>query len=215
MADEFDQELDQGPEGSIITPIFLGCGAMGLGCLFSLGAIVAGVAILFPGLISLVGDVSDNPMREPALLMAEADPAVIAAIGTPIEAEINDIDEGPNMDGVNIEIGDVFELSASYNIVGPIGAGRMEVVGSRLLATGSSWEIISLIVVPAGSEPIRIFPGEGDTPPPPAQLTPPDPDAMPDGSDQSVPAEEAFEDAVEEAVESVLDPETPDEPTDN
>ncbi len=173
MADEFDEELDRGPEGSIITPIFLGCSAMGLGCVFSLGAIIIGVMIFLPGVWSLVNQFSSNPMREPAIALAEANPQVMAALGTPLEAELDDIDETSGTDGINIEVGDAIEISATYVITGPVGSGRMHVVGSRLLEADSEWNLSSVLVTLAGGEQIRVYPGESDVPPPPAQLAPP------------------------------------------
>jgi len=174
MADEFDEELDREPEGSIITPIFLGCGAMGLGCLFSVGAIAIGVLIFFPGIFAFIDSFSDDPMLADSLAMLEANPAVVAAVGTPIEAELDDIDEASGTDAVNVEIGDAIELSATYLITGPVGGGRFDVVGSRELVAQDEWRITSLVVTLDGGEQIRVYPGEGDVPPPPAALAPPE-----------------------------------------
>ena len=178
MADEFDEELDRGPEGSIITPIFMGCGAMGLGCLFSLAAVAIGFMVLFPGIGGLIGQLTNNPMREPAVAMAEANQEVIDAIGVPIVAELDDLDEGPNTDGINIELGDSVELTATYDITGPNGEGRMHVVGSRTLSVDDEWDLSSVIVTLAGGEQIRVHPSSIETPPPPAQLAPPETPAL-------------------------------------
>jgi len=153
MADEFDRELAEAPEGSIITPIFLGCGAMGLGCVFSLGAIIIGGLIFFPGIVGLITAFSDNPMLEDAIAMAEANPAVIEAFGTPLDAELDDVDEAS---GADYEIGEHLELSASYILDGPNGTGYMVVTGMRELDIDDNWEITSLVVTPAGGAAIVV-----------------------------------------------------------
>lgn len=175
MIDPLDEELDRDPEGSILTPIFMGCGAMGLGCLFSVGAIAIGIVIFFPGIFTLIQDFSAAPMREQALALAEANPAVVAELGTPLEAEVDDIDEAPGTDAVNVEVGDELEISVHYILVGPSGVGRMDVVGTRELLADAEWTITSLVVTPTGGEMIRVFPAPGDVPPLPDQLAPPGP----------------------------------------
>jgi len=204
MADEFDEELDREPEGSIITPIFLGCGAMGLGCLFSVGAIAIGVLIFFPGIFAFIDSFGNEPMLDESLILLEADPAVVAALGSPIEAELADLDEAYGTDAVNVEIGDTIELSATYLIAGPEGEGRFDVVGSRELVADDAWLITSLVVTLDGGEQIRVYPGAGDVPPPPAALAPPEEPVTAD------PADPEGEDAV---ADEAADPETIEEPS--
>ena len=77
MPDAFDEELDKGPEGSIIQPIFLGCAAMGIGCLFSVAAVGLAVFIFFPGIpttsysgcrrVVVVGPSPDAPLLSPGV----------------------------------------------------------------------------------------------------------------------------------------------------
>ncbi len=160
MADEFDKELDQAPEGSILAPIFIGCGAMGLGCLFSVAVIVIGVLIFAPGIWSTIAAMGDNPMLETAIPLVESNEEVVAALGTPIEAELDDINEAPGADLGAIEIGDEVELLATYDLSGPNGTARLEAVGTRALVADDVWEINSLTVILDGGREVRVFPAD-------------------------------------------------------
>jgi|GEM_PF-1806383 len=160
MADEFDKELDQAPEGSILAPIFIGCGAMGLGCLFSVGVIVIGVLIFAPGIWSTIAEMGGNPMLETALPLVESNEEVVAALGTPIEAELDDINEAPGANLGAIEIGDEVEILATYDLSGPNGTARLEAVGTRALVADDIWEINSLTVILDGGQEIRVFPAD-------------------------------------------------------
>jgi len=175
MADEFDKELDQAPEGSILAPIFIGCGAMGLGCLFSVGVIVIGVLIFMPGIWSTILAMGDNPMLEDALPMVEANPVVVEALGTPIEAELDDINEAPGADLGDIEIGDEVEVLATYDLTGPDGKARLEAVGTRALVADDEWEIQSLTVILDGGVEVHVYSAEGAGSPVTESAAPPEP----------------------------------------
>lgn len=160
MADEFDKELDQAPEGSILAPIFIGCGAMGLGCLLSVAVIVIGFLIFAPGIWSTIMAMGDNPMLEAAMPLVESNEEVVAALGTPIEAELDDINEAPGADLGTIEIGDEIELLATYDLSGPNGTARLETVGTRALVAEDEWELTTVTVILDGGHTIRVFPAD-------------------------------------------------------
>jgi hypothetical protein len=182
MPDEFDLELDQAPEGSIITPIFLGCGAMGLGCVFSLGAILIGLMLFVPGLWNTIAAFRGDPMIDEALPLIEANAAVTDAIGTPIEAELTDVEEGPGAEQVEYEIGDDLILTVFYDLTGPGGTAQLEAVGSRPITASGEWTISSLVVTLNGGEEVQVFP-EGDTVPTPP--LPPEPIATESDGDSA------------------------------
>jgi len=222
MADEFDEELEREPEGSIITPIFLGCGAMGLGCVFSLGAIVIGLLIFFPGIWNAALNIGNTPMRAQALAYVEANPIVAEALGTPIEATLDDVNEADGSDAINIQVGGDVELGATYNLAGPKGTGTMEVVGGKDFRSEEDWRITSIIVTLEDGREINVLPGEEEAVMPPLPPVPPETvetdnaaeeqmNAMTeDGSDAAedvMPEEEPAEDAPAE------DPITEDSPS--
>lgn len=194
MADDFDKELEQAPEGSILAPIFIGCGAMSIGCLFSVGIIVVGFLLFAPGIVSTIMDMGGNPMLEEALPLLEANEEVVAALGTPIEAELDDLNEAPGAELDTIQIGDEVEILAVYDLVGPNGTGRLEAVGTRALVAEDEWEIGTLTVILDGGRTIRVFPvGAPDVPAVPTgeALPTPDMSAAPEGeaAEEETPAE--------------------------
>lgn len=205
MADDFDRELDQAPEGSILAPIFIGCGAMGLGCLFSVGVIVIGLLIFAPGIWSTITAMGDNPMLETALPLVEANPVVVEALGTPIVADLDDIDEAPGADLGAINIGDEIELLAVYDLEGPKGTARLEAVGTRALVADDVWIIRSLIVILDGGVEVRVYPIE----------TPETPDAgeaaSPETPDPVAPELESAEPVATETMDGASDEPAPDE----
>ncbi len=185
MPDEFDQELDRGPEGSIITPILLGCGAMGLGCVFSLGAIAIAVMIFLPGIWTLINQLDDDPMMAETFVYVEANEQVIAAVGLPMEAEYDDLDDGGN-DETSYTLGDEINFISSYTVRGPIGSARVVAEGSKVIINDEAWNITSVVVTLDGGREVRVYPPEVEAPPPPVSLAPPEAPARLDESTEDM-----------------------------
>lgn len=206
MADDFDQELDRGPEGSIITPILMGCGAMGLGCVFSVGAIAIGVMIFLPGIWSLISQFDNEPLLAETLPMVEANEQVVAAVGLPMETEFLDIDD--TGEGITLAVGESISFISSYIVIGPNGSATIDAEGSHALAANTQWEVTSVVATLKDGTQIRVFPAEGDVPPPPRELAPPEPALLP-GEEEGAAAEDAIsdsgQDAAEEAVNDAID----------
>ncbi len=177
MPDAFDEELDKGPEGSIIQPIFLGCAAMGIGCLFSVAAVALAIFIFFPGIWTLINSVDEESLLFQSLPMVEAHPEVQRRVGSPITTDFLDFDAGEaGGTSVDYNIGDEIDLFNTYRIIGPNGSGLVEARGRFGGTTNEIFEVNSVIVTFDDGEQIRVFPGETDTPPPPQQLAPPSPE---------------------------------------
>lgn len=194
MPDAFDEELDKGPEGSIIQPIFLGCAAMGLGCLFSIGAIVIAIAVFFPGLVEIIEGLDEGGLMTASVPYLEQNDQVIERVGVPFETTIDDLDVVEGDDTVTYQIGDEIPLVTIFDITGPNGSARVESTGSYEPIDTQEWVINSIVVTFPEGDAVRVYPGETDVPPPPAQLAPPenetDGGAMPDVPDMPLDEEE-------------------------
>ena len=172
MYDDFDDELDKGPEGSIITPIFLGCGAMGLGCLFSVGAIAIALMIFVPGLWTILSNLTDeDSLMNDSLPLVMANLQVVEYVGEPVETELEDIDADSD-ENISFEIGDEIVFTTIYNVTGPSGSAVVTAVGGQHLVQDSAWTFQRITAVLDDGTLVQILPSEMDTPPPPAQLAP-------------------------------------------
>ncbi len=178
MYDDHEHDLDQPPEGSIVTPIFLGCGAMGLGCLFSGGLIAIALYFFAPGLWDLISHLED-PFVSEAFALVQEDPDVIAAIGEPMEYDLNDLDIIED-DDEEIVVGDVVTLITRFDLSGPLGTAEVTVESLQEFNLNGAQELRSVIVTLEDGTILRVFPADGDVPPPPQQLAPPD---VPPGTD--------------------------------
>ena len=200
MKDEFDQELDKGPQGSILTPIFLGCGAMGLGCVFSLGAIVIALMVFAPGLWNVLSNISnEEPLVGETVELVMAHPDVFAAVGEPYETYFQDANV-PDVQAGDFSLGDELTFITEYDIIGPFGTAEVEAEGSQAIMEDGAWTLISVTAVLEDGTVVRIIPPTTDTPPVPAQLAPPTNDATPtegnatEGSDQGSSGEPNMDD---------------------
>ncbi len=174
MYDDFEEEMDEGPQGSILKPIFLGCGAMGVGCVFSLGAILIILAVFVPNLWTLINTISeDGILMEETLPMVMANEQVLAAVGEPVETNFVDLDI-PEDEEANIIIGEEINLVSDYTITGPQGSAQVRAEGGRNLSEDSEWTITTLTVRLEDGTLVHIVPNQIDVPPAPAQLAPPE-----------------------------------------
>lgn len=173
MPDAFDEELDKGPEGSILQPIFLGCSAMGIGCLFSVGAVALAIFVFFPGIWSLLNAIDENTLMDQSLPQVRENPIVVERVGEPMEAEFDDFDAVEDSSTVNYQFGEEIDLFNTYRISGPNGSAKVEAIGTFSTDGEELFEINSIIVTFDDGEQLRVFPSETDTPPPPQQLAPP------------------------------------------
>ncbi len=190
MYDDHEHDLDQPAEGSIFTPIFLGCGAMGLGCLFSGGLIAVALAIFAPGLIDAIRNIED-PAATEVLALIEAHPDVVAALGSPITLEIDDADiDDTNIDDadITVQLGDEVLVTLTYNLEGPIASGRADVERLQAMDLSGDYELRSVVVTLPDFREIRVYPSQNETPPTPQQLAPPSelaPDVVPNDEDDA------------------------------
>jgi len=85
-----------------------------------------------------------------------------------------------NSESENVTLGDTIELTTTYSITGPLGTANVAVESLQEVNLGGAQQLRSVIVTLEDGRAIRVFPADGDVPPPPHQLAPPD-DARPGG----------------------------------
>jgi hypothetical protein len=118
-------------------------GLIGCGSLLVLGAIFCVVIV-----VVVFGAMKKSDVYQEALKRAQADPAVIAALGTPIEAGL--IVTG----SVNVDTSGG-HATLDFPISGPKGKGAVHAVATK---AGEKWEYTELTVTPANGAKINLLP---------------------------------------------------------
>ena len=116
----------------------IGCGA----------ALVLGVAFVAILTMVVFGAIKHSDVYREALRRAQNDPAVIAALGTPIEAGFY------ATGSVNVNNG-AGNANVDFPISGPKGKATVHAVATK---NGSAWEYSEMKVTPAGGSVINILP---------------------------------------------------------
>jgi hypothetical protein len=118
-------------------------GLIGCGSLLVLGAIFCVVIV-----VVVFGAMKKSDVYQEALKRAQSDPAVIAALGTPIEA-------GLMVSGsVNVDTSGG-HATLDFPISGPKGKGTVHAVATK---AGEKWEYTELTVTPANGSKINLLP---------------------------------------------------------
>jgi hypothetical protein len=118
-------------------------GLIGCGSLLVLGAIFCVVIV-----VVVFGAMKKSDVYQEALKRAQADPAVIAALGTPIEA-------GLMVTGsVNVDTSGG-HATLDFPISGPKGKATVHCVAAK---AGEKWEYSELTVTPANGAKINLLP---------------------------------------------------------
>ncbi|HEX3070395.1 MAG TPA: cytochrome c oxidase assembly factor 1 family protein [Thermoanaerobaculia bacterium] len=123
-------------------------GLIGCGSLLVLGAIFCVVIV-----VVVFGAMKKSDVYQEALKRAQSDPAVIAALGTPIEA-------GLMVTGsVNVDTSGG-HATLDFPISGPKGKGTVHAVATK---AGEKWEYTELTVTPANGPKINLLPPPSTT----------------------------------------------------
>ena len=118
-------------------------GLIGCGSLLVLGAVFCVVIV-----VVVFGAMKKSDVYQEALKRAQSDPAVTAALGTPIEA-------GLMVSGsVNVDSGGG-HATLDFPISGPKGKGSVHAVATK---AGEKWEYTELTVTPANGAKINLLP---------------------------------------------------------
>lgn len=178
---EFDEEFEGKPEGTILTPIFLGCGAMGLGCLFSSMIIAVGIFLVAPNILDVVTNWGD-PFQEQVTELVYGSEEVMQVLGADgpgdvtIESTDQDGDVGVDENGEEIELtyGEEFTRIIDYTVTGPSGVVTLHAEGENTAEIFTESTLLSVIATLPDGTQLRLYPVEGEVPPPPRQLAPPE-----------------------------------------
>jgi len=118
-------------------------GLIGCGSLLVLGAIFCVVIV-----VVVFGAMKKSDVYQEALKRAQSDPAVTAALGTPIEAGLM-VTGSVNVDSSG------GHATLDFPISGPKGKGAVHVVGTK---AGEKWEYTEMTVTPANGAKINLLP---------------------------------------------------------
>ena len=117
---------------------------IGCGSLLVLGAIFCVVIV-----VVVFGAMKKSDVYQEALKRAQADPAVIAALGTPIEAGLM-VTGSVNVDSSG------GHATLDFPISGPKGKATVHAVGTK--SGGEKWDYTELTVTPANGAKINLLP---------------------------------------------------------
>ncbi len=118
-------------------------GLIGCGSLLVLGAIFCVVIV-----VVVFGAMKKSDVYQEALKRAQSDPAVTAALGTPIEAGLM-VTGSVNVDSSG------GHATLDFPISGPKGKGAVHAVATK---AGEKWEYTELTVTPANGAKINLLP---------------------------------------------------------